>query len=388
MDFTVYKKISDYGIIGDLKSIALIGLDGSIDWMCLPYIDSPGIFSALLDDGKGGRFSVSPVEAWESAAEYISATNILQTRFRTETGVMKVTDFMPVCACGREEMEEERHELYRLIEIPQGQVRVKVIFDPRFDYARNETSLTTNNTGIIAEGKNEVLVLSCSREINIPDNTRTVEWDLSEGERVWLHLNYGEVDSYGFNEKQAESALAETETYWKGWLNISETGRTVDAGPYRNMIDRSALVLKLLYYEPTGTIAAAATTSLPEQIGGERNWDYRYTWVRDTSFTLQALFNLGHLSETEGYIRWIEKLLSEHGAGKMQIMYGLRGEEKLPEEELDHLEGYKGSRPVRIGNEAAAQKQLDIYGELMDAALKLSDYVGKIDAMALPSGGM
>ena len=139
------------------------------------------------------------------------------------------------------------------------------------------------------------------------------------------------------------------------------------------------LVLKLLYYNPTGTIAAAATTSLPEEIGGTRNWDYRYTWVRDTSFTLQALFNLGHLSETHRYLRWIEKLLSEHGAGKMQIMYGLRGEEDLPEEELLHLDGYKGSRPVRIGNGAAKQRQLDIYGEIMDAALKLSDYVGKID---------
>jgi hypothetical protein len=150
------------------------------------------------------------------------------------------------------------------------------------------------------------------------------------------------------------------------------------------MVDRAALVLKLLYYNPAGTIAAAATTSLPEEIGGVRNWDYRYTWVRDTSFTLQVLFNLGHLSETQGYLRWIERLLSEHGAGRMQIMYGLRGEADLPEEELSHLDGYKGSRPVRIGNGAASQRQLDIYGEIMDAALKLSDYVGKIDSERWP----
>ena len=182
------------------------------------------------------------------------------------------------------------------------------------------------------------------------------------------------------------SHLAEqkTEAFWRGWLGESETGRTVETGPYREQVDRSALVLKLLSFQPTGAIAAAATTSLPEEIGGGRNWDYRYTWIRDTSFTLQALFNLGHLSETEAFLQWIENLLSEHGAAGMQIMYGVRGEPLLPEEELDHLEGYKGSRPVRIGNAAAEQKQLDIYGEIMDAALKLSDYVGKIDAEMWP----
>jgi hypothetical protein len=187
----------------------------------------------------------------------------------------------------------------------------------------------------------------------------------------------------GYREKAATS-LRETEAYWRSWLKRGETGRTIDLGPYGKMIDRSALVLKLLYYNPTGTIAAAATTSLPEEIGGVRNWDYRYTWVRDTSFTLQALFNLGHLSETQGYLRWIERLLSEHGPGRMQIMYGLRGEADLAEEELVNLDGYKGSKPVRIGNGAAAQRQLDIYGEIMDAALKLSDYVGKIDSELWP----
>jgi GH15 family glucan-1,4-alpha-glucosidase len=167
-------------------------------------------------------------------------------------------------------------------------------------------------------------------------------------------------------------------------LYKSETWRKIDLGKYREMVERSALVLKLLYYEPTGTITAAATTSLPEVIGGNRNWDYRYTWVRDTSFTLQALFSLGHLSETEGYIRWIENLLSDRGADKLKIMYGLRGEEDISEVELNHLKGYKGSRPVRIGNAASTQKQLDIYGELMDAAMRLSDYVGKIDVKLWP----
>ncbi len=380
----MYKQISDYGIIGDLQSIALIGLDGSIDWMCLPHIDSPSIFGALLDDKKGGRFSITPVDEWDSAAEYIPGTNILQTRFRTRSGVMRITDFMPVCSCGREEMEEVNHELFRHVEILKGKMNIRVLFDPRLDYARAETRFIKQGNGVVAAGNDERLVLLSSCGINLHADTRMDEWSLSEGDDVWLHLRYGEEVSLELDVKKAEQALKDTESYWKGWLNISETGRTIDLGPYRNKIERSALVLKLLYYEPTGTIAAAATTSLPEEVGGERNWDYRYTWVRDTSFTLQALFNLGHLSETEGYIRWIENLLAEYGAGKMQIMYGLRGEEDLSEQELDHLDGYKGSRPVRIGNGAADQKQLDIYGELMDAALKLSDYAGKIDAGVWP----
>jgi GH15 family glucan-1,4-alpha-glucosidase len=379
----MYKKISDYGIIGDLHSIALVGLDGSIDWMCLPHIDSPSVFGALLDDKKGGRFSISPVDEYNSVAEYIPGTNILQTRFRTRTGIMKLTDFMPVCACGREEMEEA-HELFRRVEIIKGNMEIRVVFDPRLDYARADTKVITKDNGVIASGNNEAVVMSSSRPINMPDDTRQDEWLLVEGDTVWLHLKYGVDEVEALDVQRAENALSDTETYWKAWLHKSETGRMTELGSYKEMVERSALVLKLLYYEPTGTIAAAATTSLPEEIGGSRNWDYRYTWVRDTSFTLQALFNLGHLSETEGYIRWIEKLLSEHGAGKMQIMYGLRGEEVLPEVELDHLDGYKGSRPVRIGNGAASQKQLDIYGELMDAALKLSDYVGKIDADIWP----
>ena len=380
----MYKKISDYGIIGNLHSIALVGLDGSIDWLCMPHIDSPSIFGALLDDRNGGRFSVSPVDEWDSVAEYVAGTNILKTRFRTRTGIMQVTDFMPVCACGREELEEERHELYRFVEALKGEVDVEVIFDPRFDYARAETRLDKRDKEITASGNGEHMVLSCNNELNQHNGITGARWRLTEKDRVWLHIKFGEEVPVQLDSEKAEKSLRDTEEYWKNWLNKSETGRAMDLGPYKEMIERSALVLKLLYYEPTGTIAAAATTSLPEEIGGVRNWDYRYTWVRDSSFTLQALFNLGHLSETEGYLRWIEKLLSEHGAGRMQIMYGLRGEEDLPEEELLHLNGYKGSKPVRIGNGAARQKQLDIYGELMDAALKLSDYAGKIDSKIWP----
>lgn len=380
----MYKKISDYGIVGNLHSIALIGLDGSIDWLCMPHIDSPSIFAALLDSKKGGRFSVHPGDEWDSVAEYIPGTNILQTRFRVGKGIMRLTDFMPVNECGCEELEEQQHELYRLIEVLEGHVNTDMIFDPQFNYARDETKLTKDENGIVASANGESISLSCTRNIDLNDDHARAQWNLTNGDKVWLVLKYGDNKSQVIDPAKMEKSFQDTKTYWQSWLGKSETGRAVHLGPFKDMVERSALVLKLLYYEPEGTIAAAATTSLPEVIGGERNWDYRYTWVRDTSFTLQALFNLGHLSETEGYLRWIEKLLSEHGAGKMQIMYGLRGEEDLPEEELTHLEGYKGSKPVRIGNEAAKQKQLDIYGELMDAVLKLSDYVGKIDSSIWP----
>ena len=371
----VYKKISGYGIIGNLHSVALIGLDGSVDWLCMPHTDSPSVFGALLDDRQGGRFSIAPCGEYDSAAEYRAGTNILTTRFRTAGGVVQVTDFMPVDPS----RTEERHELYRCVEMLGGRLAVAVRFEPRFDYARTRTALERIPGGIAARGGGEVMVLSCSRDLAVKDNAALATWELAGDDRVWLRMAYGTEQPAELDTARAEEALQETETYWKEWLEKSETGRTVDLGPYRDMVERSALVLKLLYYNPTGAIAAAATASLPEVIGGVRNWDYRYTWVRDTSFTLQALFNLGHLSETEGYLNWIKRLLSERGADTMQIMYGLRGEEELPESELHHLGGYKGSKPVRIGNAAARQKQLDTYGELMDAALKLSDYVGKID---------
>ncbi len=380
----MYKRISDYGIIGNSHSVALVGIDGSIDWLCLPHIDSPSVFAALLDDRKGGCFSISPAEEYDSTAEYLEGTNILRTRFRTRAGNAAVTDFMPVPPAGAEHGEEMAYDLYRIIDILNGDVEMEVVFKPRFNYARVMPVIEKMDSGVIARSEKEILCLACSKELEVSEHEAKARWTLSKGERVVLLLRYGVENFPPSDAAGAGRALKDTEDYWRQWLRRSETGRTVDLGPYKDMVERSALALKLLSYETMGTIAAAATTSLPEEIGGSRNWDYRYSWVRDTSFTLQALFNLGHLSEMEGYLRWIENLLSGHGAGKMQIMYGLRGEEELPEEELTHLDGYKNSRPVRIGNAAAMQRQLDIYGELMDAALKLSDYVGKIDTSLWP----
>ncbi len=380
----MYKKISDYAVIGDLHSIALVGLDGSIDWLCLPHVDSPSIFGALLDDKKGGCFAVNPAGDWDSTARYLYDTNILSTRFRTRTGVWQLTDFMPVPIHGQDNMEDEHHVLYRLVEVLEGTSEVKLRFEPRFDYARETPVFEKNGKVVRCIGKNISVTLLSTHDLHINDQGVAALWSLHAGDKVCLQMKCGTEDQMELNTGRAEEALRDTEGFWREWLARSETEVTVDLGPYHEMAKRSLLTLKLLYYEPTGAIAAAGTTSLPEDIGGVRNWDYRYTWIRDASFTLQALFNLGHLSEMEGYLRWIEQLISKHSAENLQVMYGLRGEEELPEQELSHLDGYRGSRPVRVGNAAAKQRQLDIYGELMDAALKLSDYVGKIDSEMWP----
>ena len=386
-----YQPIEHYGIIGNMHTIALVGMNGSIDWYCFPHIDSDAVFCALLDDEKGGRFVIQPGGEFDSKSEYLPQTNILITRFRNRTGIMKLTDFMPVRRSGPESHEEERHVFYRLIEMEQGQMDVVVRFEPRFDYARADTALRFVDGGLIAEGGGKSLALMSTKQLEIHDQGAGALWTLKAGDKVSLRAGStgesGQCCAKDFEPAEipkTEEDLEETKQFWLQWLDKRETGLGFSLGYYKDMVERSALVLKLLYYGPTGTIAAAATTSLPEQIGGERNWDYRFTWVRDTAFTLQALFNLGHLSEMEGYFRWIDKLLSESGVANLQIMYGLRGESDLEEIQLTHLDGYKGSRPVRVGNEAAKQRQLDIYGELMDAALKLSDYVGKIKAEQWP----
>jgi GH15 family glucan-1,4-alpha-glucosidase len=389
----MYKEIGSYGIVGDLRTVALIGLDGSVDWLCYPDLDSPSVFGALLDERKGGRFLIQPLEEFDAAARYLDRTNVLCTRFRTRSGILRVTDFMQIPRLFRDledGNDDEPRALYRCLDLEQGEMRIRVLFQPRFDYARIEPRLEPLEGGVYAAGGGWSIALTATRQLELQEGGAAAVWHLQRGERVWLRLGStrsGRCSSRDMRcepPSRSEQALQRTVSFWRDWLERSETGRTLSFGPYREMVERSALALKLLSYAPTGTIAAAATTSLPESVGGVRNWDYRYTWIRDTSFTLKALYNLGHLSETEAYLHWIESLLPERGQKRLQIMYGLRGERSLPERTLDHLDGYKGSRPVRIGNEAAEQLQLDIYGELMDAALGLSNYVGKIDAELWP----
>ena len=381
----MYRKISDYGVIGNLSTVALVGLNGSIDWFCAPFLDSPSVFAAILDASRGGSFSISPAGDYDSIAEYIPDTNVLVTRFRTRSGIASLTDFMPVSRTGPGYDGSAPCMVCRKVEVEQGSVALEVVFNPRFDYGRAGSEVILAEGGVAARGAGEVMFLSSTVSFETDKTVATARLELQRGQVCWFCLRYGGEACAGLEEPAgAEESLEATVSFWRDWLYRNETGRKADLGPYAGMVHRSALALKLLQFRETGAIAAAATASLPEEIGGARNWDYRYTWIRDTAFTLQALFDLGHLSETEAYLRWITRVISKRGADEIQIMYGLRGEDKLDEQILPHLEGYRGSGPVRIGNGAAKQKQLDIYGELMEAALRLSDYVGKIDESIWP----
>lgn len=377
------KRIDEYGLIGDSRTAALVGNNGSIDWLCLPFLDSPSVFAAILDQEKGGRLALSPAEPFDSTSSYRPGTNILNTTFRTAHGQLRLTDFMAVPVPGKDP-NHKNVQLYRCAEVTEGEVELVLHFGPRFDYARAETCMALAKDAVVAHGNQQSLSLSASRPgMTISKKEATGCWRLAKGEKLWFLLQWGDQTTAPLDSAEGEMALQQTERYWHDWLQQSETGEDFDFGPFRKMVERSSLVLKLLEFAPTGAMAAAATTSLPEEIGGERNWDYRFSWIRDAALTVEALFNIGHLAEMEKYLKWLEMFICESGCA-LQVLYGLRGETNPTEEILPHLAGYKGSRPVRIGNGAHDQKQLDIYGEIMDAALRLSNYAGKIEFSMWP----
>lgn len=374
----MYEKISGYGIIGDSRTVALVSRSGSIDWLCLPDMDSPSVFASILDDRKGGRFAVHPSGSFDSGAQYIESTNVLQTFFETSSGRVLLTDFMLMPADREQDLTDGSRTLYRKIESESGDHEIKIVFDPRFDYARAGADISVSEDTLTASGGGLIIrleIAGAGKSI-LSDSGRSI-FTLRAGAAAWLRLSTGGDGMSQLSLAEGEAALDETVRYWRGWLARNETGRDLDIGAFKQLVDRSALTLKLLEYGPTGALAAAATTSLPESIGGVRNWDYRYSWVRDSSLTIEALYGTGHLSEMENYLRWMRGVMCDYGG--FQVMYGLRGERELTEQTLDHLEGYRGSKPVRIGNGAWDQDQLDIYGEILDAAFRLSNYAGKID---------
>ncbi len=370
-----YLPIEEYGVIGDLHSVALVGTNGSIDWCCLPHFDSPSVFGAILDDRRGGRFQICPMISEARGQQmYLPDTNILITRFLHPDGVGELLDFMPVYPG-----EEQRrpHRIVRLVTVIRGAIVFRLECSPAFDYgrARHETGASSRGVSFHAHGL--ALGLAGSVPLRVYDNGAVTEFRLGAGEKAAFVLEAAQsLDQVHVELPAVDVQLwfSDTAAFWRRWLSRSRY-----AGRWREMVNRSALVLKLLTFEPTGAIVAAPTTSLPERIGGARNWDYRYTWIRDASFTLYALLRIGFTDEAAAFMRWIEARCRELDPdGALQVVYGLDGRHRLDETTLEHLEGYRGSRPVRIGNEAYRQLQLDIYGELMDAVYLYNKHASPI----------
>jgi len=366
-----YRPIGDYGIIGNMLSCALIGKDGSIDWCCLPRFDSPSIFAAILDDEQGGTFSIKPQIAFESSQSYLSDTNVLQTTFQTETGTVTVTDFMP-CYPDARGRQVKLHEIHRLIDCSQGEAPLEVIFAPKMGYASGTTSLDVSKRGVTAKSGTETLVLSSSVPLATNNDQTSGRFTLRQGEKAGFVLHHGLHEPRSIAICNSAKKLEKTTAYWK-----QQAEGCIFSGPWREAIVRSYLALHLMVYSPTGAIVAAPTTSLPEEIGGERNWDYRYAWLRDASLTINALTYLGHGEEANGFMNWLLNVCDKCGP-KAQILYDIDFKDPLDEKVLDHLKGYKNSRPVRIGNGAYQQRQLDVFGEVLEASYNHLNIGGRI----------
>lgn len=366
----LYQPIEHYGIIGNMYTTALVGLNGSIDWLCFPNHDSPSIFAAILDADKGGYFRIEPVLATNEEQTrikckhlYWPATNILITRFLTPAGVAEIIDFMPV---GLRADEIGYHSLIREVKVVRGTMTLGMHCHPSFNYARDRHDMDLTPKGVCFYSQTLNLGLATDIPLEPSGQGVSAKFTLQEGEIAVFVLQAiasGAGCGLPITPDKATTLFRQTIQYWRQWLAKSNY-----RGRWREMVERSALTLKLLTFEPTGAIVAAPTCSLPEDLGGERNWDYRYTWIRDAAFTLTALLKIGFTDEAAQFMRWIEQCCQHlNPDGSLQIMYGIDGRKHLPELTLDHLDGYEGSRPVRLGNEAANQLQLDIYGELMDA---------------------
>jgi GH15 family glucan-1,4-alpha-glucosidase len=366
-----YQAIEDYGIIGNMRTAALVGLDGSIDWFCFPRFDSPSVFAAILDDKKGGYFKIAPIgDGVVHKQLYWPGTNVLITRFLCTGGVGEITDYMPV---GQRTADGGHNRLIRRVAVVRGTMKFRVECRPAFNYARDRHQTVVSSKGAAFHSAALSLGLTSSVPLKQDANGVCSEFTLDEGQTtrfVLSQIETGESCGSFLPEAESRELFKDTVDYWNRWLSHS-TYR----GRWREMVERSALVLKLLTYEPTGAVIAAPTCSLPEGIGGQRNWDYRYTWIRDAAFTVYGLMRVGFTEEAGKFMDWIEARCHElEPDGSLQIMYGIDGGHELTEESLDHLDGYKGSRPVRIGNGAHHQLQLDIYGELMDAVYLSNKY--------------
>jgi GH15 family glucan-1,4-alpha-glucosidase len=367
-----YPNIADHGLIGDLQTAALVTTDGTLDWFCVPRFDSPSVFASLLDADRGGYFKIAPDrDDYVSRQLYLPDTAILVTRFMTPDGVGEVHDFMPVV----QGAATDRHRLVRNIRVVRGVMRFAIEIQPRFDYGRASHKMEPADDGGVFQSDGLELTLSAiappgmtmqDAGVSLERVGDGVRWTrtLREGENGGVVLESNGGTPRRVTPEEAQQLEDETARFWRDWVH-----RSTYTGRWREMVARSAMTLKLMTYAPTGALVAAPTTGLPEQEGGERNWDYRYTWIRDGSFSIYALLSLGYTEEAAAFATWLRDRADEYtGEGRpLKIMYRIDGSSDLVEETLDHFEGWRGSRPVRIGNGAADQLQLDIYGEAMDS---------------------
>ncbi|MEV5890354.1 glycoside hydrolase family 15 protein [Nonomuraea fuscirosea] len=361
---TRYLPIGEHGLIGDLRTVALVGTDGTIDWYCCPRFDAPSVFASILDADQGGSFELCADVPATTKQFYFPDTNVLITRFFAEDGVGEIQDFMPLTDDGH---EADRHRVIRRVTCVRGTLPFRARVAPRFDYARQPHTVRTEGGRTLFESPSLSLALSASVPVENDGRDAWSAFELKEGEQAVLALDRidDRIAPADCPIEEAEREFDATVRFWRRWLSASRY-----RGRWREVVHRSALTLKLLTFAPTGGIVAAPTTSLPEQLGGGRNWDYRYVWVRDAAFCVYALLRLGFTEEAEAFMGFLSKHVARDGGsavGPMQIMYGIDGRADLPEEELTHLEGHRGSAPVRIGNAAAEQLQLDIYGALIDS---------------------
>ena len=368
-----YPNISDHGLIGDLQTAALITTDGTVDFFCCPRFDSPSVFCSLLDADKGGHFKIAPDrDDYVTKQLYFPDNAMLITRFMTPDGVGEVQDFMPII----EGKPTDRHRLVRMLKVARGTMKFKMDLQPRFNYGRDKHTVEITEHGALFRSDSMELTLHTSGKRAPGDPEAGEVTRAGDGLRAIFTMREGQtggvvLESMGGQPRSLRPSditkLADdTARYWRNWLS-----RSTYQGRWREMVSRSAMTLKLMTYEPTGAPVAAATLGLPEQAGGERNWDYRYTWVRDGSLTVHALAGLGYMEETARFAVWLRDRATEasagDGSGPLKIMYRVDGSSDLTEEILTHFEGWRGSKPVRIGNGAADQLQLDIYGEALDA---------------------
>jgi GH15 family glucan-1,4-alpha-glucosidase len=367
-----YEPIENHGIVGNMRSAALVSLEGSVDWLCLPRFDSPSVFGAILDAEKGGRFRIAPAATGQlrHKQSYWADTNVLITRFLHPDGIAEVEDYMPVGTGAGPDAQ-----LVRRVRVVRGRLPLEVECRPAFDYARARHVTTVSEHGARFDGPGLSLGLAATVPLRRDENGATATFALGEGQNATFVLRTIAPDAHPGRcpgTEEAESWFRETVGYWQRWA-----ARCTYRGRWREVVLRSALALKLLTYQPTGAIVAAPTTSLPEGIGGVRNWDYRYTWIRDAAFTVYAFIRVGFTEEATRFRDWLTARWKEgesRSDGPLQLMYAVDGRSDLSEQELTHLDGYAGSRPVRVGNAAHGQLQLDIYGELLDAVYLHNKY--------------